>query len=164
MAKTMEVLRRIFHRIETGDRVELDGDEEPSGRVGFTLFGPDGEAKTCGITPAGVTLEPGVCPREELCDLARDAVKLIGKGGAVSLDDLKGEELTKAAGEFRLEVEGGGWTEGETVGDEVLSRAVRCTDVILAEVRLFGKLDSAYMACMIAAYMQGAVDAKGSDS
>ena len=54
-ARPMNVLRALFgHDLGTGDRVEIDGDEEPSGRVGFTLYGADGEVKRCGVTPAYV--------------------------------------------------------------------------------------------------------------
>lgn len=82
--KTMDVLRQIFHRIEPGDTVELDGPEEPSGRVGFTLSGPDGEMKTCGVTPGYVTLPaaPGESPqRKELQELTKRVLALVDSEG-----------------------------------------------------------------------------------
>lgn len=54
----MTVLRALFgHDICTGDVIHLDGDEEPSGRVGFSLIGADGETKRCGITGCVVMVE-----------------------------------------------------------------------------------------------------------
>jgi len=56
LVKTMRILEQIFHRCEPGDTIHLDGPEERSGRIGFTLTGPDGEVKTCGVTPAVVLI------------------------------------------------------------------------------------------------------------
>ncbi len=54
----MPVLRAIFgHDVCTGDVIHLDGDEEPSGRVGFSLIGADGETKRCGVTGCVVIVE-----------------------------------------------------------------------------------------------------------
>jgi len=53
--KPMELLRALFGPdIAHGDTIVLDGAEEPSGRVGFTLTDKDGEVKRCGVTPAVV--------------------------------------------------------------------------------------------------------------
>ena len=54
----MTVLRALFgHDICTGDVIHLDGEEEPSGRIGFSLIGADGETKRCGITGCLVMVE-----------------------------------------------------------------------------------------------------------
>lgn len=57
--KPMRVLQALFGYDVTapGDKIVLDGPEEPSGRIGFSLYGPDGKTKRCGVTPA-VTVVP----------------------------------------------------------------------------------------------------------
>jgi len=68
------------------------------------------------------------------------------------------ESLELRAFGLRAEVEGGGWTGGETTDDEILKRAVRATFICLAIDRYGQERYPAYMACMIAAYMQIAVN------
>lgn len=58
-ARPLSILQRLFtHRLEPGDRIELDGSEEPSGRIGYTLRGSDGEMKSRGVTPGEVAVPP----------------------------------------------------------------------------------------------------------
>lgn len=73
-AKASACLRALFgDDICKGDRVEIDGDEEPSGRFGFTLVGEDGEAKRCGVSPAVVHV---VVNEEALRDAEADNKRL----------------------------------------------------------------------------------------
>jgi hypothetical protein len=56
--KPINVLRQLFgHDLvtgEPGDTIVLDGPEEPSGRIGFTLMDKDGKIKRCGMTPGTI--------------------------------------------------------------------------------------------------------------
>lgn len=59
--KPIDILRRLFGPdVAPGeDIVVLDGPEEPSGRIGFTLMDKDGIIKRCSMTPA-VVYDPEV--------------------------------------------------------------------------------------------------------
>jgi hypothetical protein len=69
--KPIDVLRRLFgpdlEAGEPGDTIVLDGPEEPSGRIGFTLLDKDGKIRRCGVTPAVI----------DDCGDSRDIVDLI---------------------------------------------------------------------------------------
>lgn len=76
--KPIDLLRAIFGEdCVGGDVIHLDGDEEPSGRIPFTLEDADGEIKRCGVTPGYVTVR--VSEEDDArATLARVRAKCIG--------------------------------------------------------------------------------------
>jgi hypothetical protein len=58
-ARPLALLRQLFtHKLEPGDQIDLDGPEEESGRIGYTVTGKDGAVKSCGVTTDFITAAP----------------------------------------------------------------------------------------------------------